>query len=281
MNITGATGGYLDAEFRDIPGGFDQILFLPDWDCNYDVSSTMVQEDPMGVLQLYLEHCIMIDGSHVFYCRDNVDKIERKQDGKNDIVSIALKRVIKTPHTTSQKRKYITINHDEDTMSIKRVDHKKERSTVDTKAITSERPWQKTFRKGLEQRLQNAIRQEQQKRNMQIVQNKVLERSQQILMKLSQMDDKKGYDQSIPLFEMMRSKYLVESSHVPNSNSIGVQIHLEVDVYYTPTKRLQPNELHQVFDVQLSAVPDCELNGDTSHNFAERRKDRRFSLSDH
>ena len=255
IHITGATGGYLDAEFRDNPGGCDQVLFLPPWDHNCDFSS-IANDDPMEVLQLYLEHCIMIDGSHILYCQDNA-KIERKHDGKKDTVLIELGKVTKIPNTTRQKRMRMTMNHDEEPTH-----DTKEASTMDTNTVMSEKPWQKTLRKGLEHRLQSAIRQKQEKQDVYIIQNNLLEKSQEVLMKLSQMNHRKDYDPSIPLFDMVRSRYTLESSHVPNSNSLGVQIHLEVDVYFKPTKPSQSNDLRQVLDVQLSAVSDCEWNND-------------------
>lgn len=262
LHITGAMGGYLDAEFRDTQGGCDQILFLPQWDPMFEYS-IRAKEDPMGVLQLYLEHCIMMDGSNVLYCGDHV-KIERKHDGTRDSVLIALGRVVTTPHNnTSQKRKRSSTMDEEGFISIQRVDRETETSTKPTKSTTSEKPWQTTFRKGLEQQLQHVIQRQRQKQNIQIVQNQLLEQSQQVLTQLSIMDHRKSYDQSIPLLEMVRSRYLVESSHIPNENGLGVQIHLEVDVYYKLTKPSTSNDLHQILDVQLSAVPDGEMNGDT------------------
>lgn len=259
MYITGATGGYLDAEFRDNSGGCDQVLFLPQWDHNCDFSST-ANDDPMELLQLYLEHCIMIDGSHILYCQDNV-KIERKHDGKKDTVLIELGKVTKIPNSARQKRMRMTMNHNEEPTH-----ETKEVSTMDSKTIMSEKPWQKTLRKGLEHRLQSAIRHKQEKQDMHIIQHKLLEKSQEVLMKLSQMNcNRKDYDPSIPLFDIVRSRYILESSHVPNSNSLGVQIHLEIDVYFKLTKPSQSHDLHQVLDVQLSAVPDCEWNNDSSN----------------
>lgn len=268
LSITGAKGGYFVTDFASFHGhgGYEQILFLPELDPRKEIQEdgliSKEKEDPMKLLQSYLEYCVLTDGTHLLYSGSHVN-IEQRKEG----VHVQLKTVPRNFTTTIgnhliRKRKRNLQKEQISDESFGQVciaiAHQEKSSTTTSK--DSKKLWQKKLRQGIERQMQRECQNQQKKRNIHILEEKMIQLSQRTLARLSLTKNpsiRKEYELLPPMLEVVRLRYILEPSHqkVQNENIHAIQIHLEVDLRYNFSKGFPDGKgLGHLRDVQLFAM---------------------------
>ena len=252
LRVEESSSGYIVADFCGV-NGYEQILFLPPWIVKED-SSTMCSSitEQKTMLERYLMQCVLADGKSIMYHSESKIDISYSEP----IPSIRLAPMNAAMSDTEEserkkkKRKVMGNCNGANEQSSSNITTHSQNNASHNRGEETE--WQKKLRIGIQRRLDQELALQKKHYAITKIKEKLIVQSRRVLKDLSLA--RKGDHSSLEMVRMHYSLYPVNDL----SNSLSVQLHLEVDLVLNADKYgFKGTNLSEscLYDVQLSCSP--------------------------